>query len=416
MQLPAHRSGDGVGYVAGTLVAAVFLPGMATGLAYPTLPRLEAILGIPPVLVGIVISAQAFTRLLCNAPAGSLFDRVGTRRPLIVGFLLMGLAPFGYAVAMHPGLSPPAPSAVLLVSRGALGVGAAVTMVGGYATITNVSTSANRGRWLGYMLGSYGTGYPLGLVAGGIAADVYGVQASFLLAGVVGTLSVIPVLVLLPNRSPDVRRDAGLRAVPGLLRTDHRLIAIGSAFAIVRFLSGVFLATVVLVAAQHDITVSGLAEYGVSGVVLGVSTVCSATGMLVAGRISDALANRVSVIVPGLLVVALGFALVASVPTFAGLTVGVAVAGLGGGATAPSLMAYLGDISPSPDVGKLGGVHNVMGDVGTVLGPVVALPVASAVGIHALYLACTVVSVFAAVLVGATLLSAPTTPKPAITD
>jgi DHA1 family multidrug resistance protein-like MFS transporter len=51
-------------------------------------------------------------------------------------------------------------------------------------------------------------------------------------------------------------------------------------------------------------------------------------------------------------------------------------------------MAYLGDIAPGGDVGKLGGVYNVFGDLGSTLGPIVALPLASAIGVGGEYAVC----------------------------
>lgn len=43
-------------------------------------------------------------------------------------------------------------------------------------------------------------------------------------------------------------------------------------------------------------------------------------------------------------------------------------------------VAFLGDRSPTADVGKLGGVFNVCGDIDGELGPVLALPAVSIVG------------------------------------
>jgi MFS-type transporter involved in bile tolerance (Atg22 family) len=40
----------------------------------------------------------------------------------------------------------------------------------------------------------------------------------------------------------------------------------------------------------------------------------------------------------------------------------------------------LGDISPSDEVGKLGGVYNVFGDLGSTAGPLLALPAAASLG------------------------------------
>jgi MFS family permease len=78
-------------------------------------------------------------------------------------------------------------------------------------------------------------------------------------------------------------------------------------------------------------------------------------------------------------------------------------------------MAYLGDISPADDVGKLGGVYNVFGDLGSTLGPLVALPLVARVGFAAEYLACAVLALGVAVVVSRTLLgdATPTDAVPA---
>lgn len=416
MQFPAYRENPSPRYVAGSLVVAGFFPGLANGVAYPTLPRLEAVLGFSPLLVGIVLSMPSATRLLCNAPAGSLFDRVGTRHPLIAGFLLVGVSPFGYAIGMNPGMAGIAQSALFVGVGVVMGVGSALILVGSYAAITAVTTPANRGRWLGYMTGVAGVAFPAGLLVGGVVADVYGIQESFLLSGVLGLLSLVIVVVILPDVTPDVERDVGLRAVPGLVRADRRLAVVATTGGVLKFLSTVFLSTVVVFAAENEIAIAGLGESAISGVILAASTLCASAATMVAGRYSDTLENRSLLIVPSLVVLAAGFVLVAMVQTLTGLAVGVIVASVGGGAVGPALLAYLGDISPAEDVGKLGGVYNVVRDVGGILGPVVALPLASTVGFAAEYLACAVVALLAAALVGTTLLSASTTPSPALAD
>jgi len=67
-------------------------------------------------------------------------------------------------------------------------------------------------------------------------------------------------------------------------------------------------------------------------------------------------------------------------------------------------MAYLGDISPTGDVGKLGGVFNVFGDLGSTLGPLVALPLVARVGFRVEYLACAALALGVGALVARTLL------------
>lgn len=61
--------------------------------------------------------------------------------PLLAGFVLTSVAPFGDALDMNPEAVGLAPSTVFVVSRSVNGVGTALTLVGGYATITTQSDS-----------------------------------------------------------------------------------------------------------------------------------------------------------------------------------------------------------------------------------------------------------------------------------
>nr|WP_255198868.1 MFS transporter [Halorarius litoreus] len=82
---------------------------------------------------------------------------------------------------------------------------------------------------------------------------------------------------------------------------------------------------------------------------------------------------------------------------------------LGTGGAGPALLATLGDLSPADDVGKLGGLYNVFGDVGLSLGPLLALPAVDAVGFTVTYSVSAFVAVACLLLVNATLLASPDT-------
>jgi MFS family permease len=416
MQLPAYRENPSVRYVAGSFVVGVFLPSVAGGITFPALPRLELVLGLSPAVVGLILSTAGGVRLLSNAPVGSLLDRVGTRRPLITGFLLVTAAKFGYALGMNPGPVPLEPTIVFLLAQAAAGVGSALLLVGGYAMITTITTPENRGRWLGYMLGSYGLGFPVGLVVGGVVADAYGIRASFLLGGVVSLVSMPVVLALLPDQSPQVNQDRSIRHIPALVRADRRLAIIGTINGILSFLSRAFLTTVVVFAAELGLELGGLGNMGITGVMLALVTLAASGSTLVAGRYSDSFDDRIYLVVPSLCVMAVGFVTVAMVPTLAGIAAGGVVAAVGGGAVGPVLKAYLGDISPPGDVAKLGGAYDVFGDLGGILGPVVALPAAAQLGFDALYFGCAGLGVVAAVLVARTLFSATQTPGSTVAE
>ncbi len=412
---PTGRADPSVRYVVGSLVAGVFFGGVAGGVAYPTLPTLGDVLGITPLVVGLILSLNRFTRLVLNTPAGQVLDRVGTRRPMILGFVLQGLVPFGYVLGLHADRLPVGSATVFLGSRAVWGVGSAFVFVGAFSTITHVTTSANRGKWIGYMRGGQSLGFPAGLVVGGVLTDAYSYEVAFSVAGVAGLLAAVVAFLVLPDVSPDVTPST-LGELPAIVRADRRIAAVGAVNLVVRFVfAGVLLATVVLYAEANAVTIGVLSATGVSGVVMAISVLGASGTTILVGRFSDGLSNRALVALPALGVLAAGFVLLAAVPTLSGILVAVALVGIGVGGSNPPLMAYLGDISPDDDVGKLGGVYNVFGDVGSTLGPVVALPLVGRIGFTAEYLACAALALGVAVLVSGTLLGdgPPGVPSPA---
>lgn len=416
MQMPAHRTNLAIKHVVGGLAVAVFLSAVGGGITFPTLSRLELILGFSPAVVGLILSTTNFVRLLSNTPVGGILDRAGTRRPLIAGFFLLGIAPFGYALGLASVALPLDRAVVFVAARAIAGVGSALVLVGGYAMTIAITTPDNRGTWIGYLLGSYGLGFPVGLVSGGFVADGYGIRASFLVAGAVTLIAMPLVLALVPDRSPTVDRGGGLRAIPALVGTDRRLAVLGTVNGILSALSRAFLTTAVVLIARRGLEFGGLGDLGVTGVMLALVTLTAAVSTLAAGRYSDAFANRIHLVLPGLCVMAIGFAVVALVPTMAGIVAGGVTAAAGGGGVGPVLKAYLGDISPQGDIGKLGGAYSVFGDLGSILGPIVALPAASSVGFEAVYFGCAGLGVVAAVLVAMTLLRSSPTPHSTLSD
>jgi MFS family permease len=269
------------------------------------------------------------------------------------------------------------------------GVGSAFVFVGAYSTVIHVTTRRNRGKWIGYFRGGQSLGFPTGLILGGLFTDFFGYTFAFASAGVTGTMAAVVAIAVLPDVSPEVHEPARLRALPGIVRSDPRILMIGSVNFTIRLLfSGILLVTIVLYAQRHGIRIGTLSSIGVSGVLMSVGVVASGAATVFTGKFSDSLQNRAFVAVPALGVFAAGFATLALAPTLVGIVVAVVLIGFGSGGTSPPLMALLGDISREGDVGKMGGIYNVFGDIGATIGPVVALPVANRFGYRTEYLLC----------------------------
>jgi MFS family permease len=241
--------------IALAIIGGLVFGGVATGVAFPTLPLLDEILGISAVMLGLILSGNRFVRLPLNAPAGNFIDRVGARRPMIAGLFTQALAPFGYLLGMVvpretlvvvPWLGAVSkPAAVFLASRALWGVGSAFVFLGAFATITHVTVEGNRGRWLGYMRGGQSLGFPSGLILGGILADVFDPKVAFLTAGVLALIAGLVASVVLPDVDPETDEQARLRDIPTMIRREPRIFPLGVGNMTIRFVfGGVLLATI----------------------------------------------------------------------------------------------------------------------------------------------------------------------------
>lgn len=398
------------------VIAGVVFGGIATGVAFPTLPLLGEILGISSIMLGVILSANRIARLVMNTPAGQVIDSVGVRRPMIVGLFVQGFAPFLYIVGLYTPRGNFAvlpligevsnPSIVFVLARCFWGLGSAFVIIGAFVIITRITTPSNRGKWVGYLRGGQSLGFPTGLVMGGAIADVFDAEAAFLTAGVLAMLAAFVAYLVIPEVESDAESRTGLRDIPRIVRDEPRVLPVGLGNFIIRFMfAGVLLTTVVIYADAYGIRVSGLGAAGVGGLVMGIGVIVSGATTVVSGRISDGLDNRIAITMPALAVLAAGFGVLAFYPTFVGILASTVMVGFGVGGTGPALLAYLGDISPGDRIGKLGGVYNVMGDIGLALAPLIAVPaVEDWFGYRATYLGCVVLTVACLVVVNVTLL------------
>lgn len=95
------------------------------------------------------------------------------------------------------------------------------------------------------------------------------------------------------------------------------------------------------------------------------------------GPLSDVYSTR-HLLAGGMVVLAIGIALVAVAPSFPLMLVGMVVAGIGGSTYHPTGMAIISDIESNETHGRSMGVHGLFGSAGTVTAPLLMVAVASA--------------------------------------
>jgi MFS family permease len=377
------------------VVASTFFVGFGGGVVFPILPNLGAVLGISPFLVGLILSANRLTRIVANAPAGSLVDRVGTRTPLVAGLFVEALATLGYVVALDSGL----PEAWFLAARVVWGLGSAVVFATAFTIAADVSTGASRGTSMGIVRGGITLGFPAGLVLGGVVSDQYGVSTAFVVAAAFALVASVIAYLLVPETHVDEHRTA---VKPWELDTAVPTLTVGLVnFGLFFAYLGALFSTLVLFLEFHDITAWGYGPQGTSGLLMAVTVVAASGFMLAGGKASDVLGARMPTLFVCLGVSFAGFLLLAVSDSLGVLVAACVFIGAGQGGTSGPLMALLADLTPGERTGRAMGTNNVFGDLGGGLGPMVTLPLVDVVGFAPIYAACAVVPLVAGgVLVG----------------
>ncbi len=378
--------------VVGTVVVSTFFIGFGGGVIFPIIPNLGTVLGISPFLVGVILSANRLTRLVANAPAGSLVDRIGTRTPFVLGMGIQTVGTAGYILAFLL----PFPTAWLIGARVLWGIGSAFVFATALTIAADVSSGGSRGANMGLIRGGVLFGFPTGVVLGGLVSELYGNIAAFALATGFALLATTISYVSIPETH--VEGDEHRSVKPWDVDTSLPSLTVGAVnFAVLFVYLGALFATLVLFIREHDLGVFGLGAQGSSGIFMAITVVAAGVFMLFGGIVSDRRNSRVPTLLVFLVLAGGGFALLAFADSIATLTLACVFIGVGQGGTSGPLMALLADMTPDDRMGRAVGTNNVLGDVGGGLGPLVTLPLIDTIGFVPVYVACAAMPFLAAV-------------------
>ena len=372
------------------VVASTFFAGFGGGVVFPILPNLGTVLGISSFIVGLILSANRFTRLVANAPAGSLVDRIGTRTPLIAGLFVEAVATLGYVAALDSSF----PAAWFLSARVVWGIGSALVFATAYTIAADVSTDRSRGTSIGVIRGGITLGFPAGLVVGGVVSEAFSVATAFVVAAVFALVAGVVAYALVPETHV---AEECTTVRPWELDTTLPTVTVGLInFGLFFAYLGALFATLVLFIKAKDILAFGYGPQGMSGLLMALTVVSATVFTLGGGKLSDVRDSRIPVLFAFLAVSFAGFVLLALSQTLAHLVAACLLIGAGQGGTSGPLVALLADVTPDERMGRAMGTNNVFGDLGGGLGPVVSLPLIDAVGFTPVYTACAILPVLGA--------------------
>jgi MFS family permease len=200
---------------------AVFLVYLTVGAPLPVIPLfVNDRLGFDPIIVGIVIGAQAAATLLARPLAGGVSDKRGTRAAVMIGALISVLAGVFYFVGTLLESSPVASLVAIIAGRMALGFGDSLFLTGAMAWGVQLGGPKNAGKGLmsvGIALyAAMAIGAPLGIAifnSGGFAMLALMVAATPLVACLIAQR--LPAQPVVPGIRIPLREVFGLIWRPG---------------------------------------------------------------------------------------------------------------------------------------------------------------------------------------------------------
>ncbi len=328
----------------------------------PLLPEYVDDLGLSKAQAGILSASYAAGTLVASLPAGYVASRVGPRRTVIFGLLLLGTSSvvFGFAEQIY----------LLDGARFVQGVAGALIWSGALTWLITAAPEDRRGSVIGTALGTAVAGALLGPALGAAAGSI-GTEPVFSSVMVITMLLALAAARLPEAHTPETQ---SLREVVATMLS--RPVVEAAIFVAVP--SVMFGAIEVLVPLRIDDLGGG---HGVIAAGFIVGAALEAVLAPVAGRISDRVGRRTPY-VSGLTICAMAMIAIAAVATLGEVLAALVLTSLGAGLCFAPALTLISDVAEESNLhqGYAAGLSNMAWASGQVIGGIGGGVVASVTG------------------------------------
>jgi MFS family permease len=377
------------------LAVIAFVVALGFGIVAPAIPLFAAAFGVGTTAVGLAVSAFAFFRFVSAFAGGSLVERLGERRVLTIGLVVVALTTGAAGLA---GSFP-----VFLALRAAGGTGSAMFTVAALSLLLRVAPPAHRGRATATWQGGFVLGAIAGPAIGGVLTELsprlpFLLYAAFLLiAGAVGLILLRPPEVVVADSGASAGNAPAVPApgpvgVRAALRTRPYVAALVVNFGVGWVLFGVRNSIVPLYVTEDLGRTVAWAGAG-----LFVGSAAQALALVGSGRLADTWGRRPALLLGTGLATAAMSVLVLP-PALGAFLAAMAVLGLGASLLSSVPAALVADVSAGRG-GRVVAVFQMASDLGAIAGPLVAGRLADTASFRAAF-------AVSAVVLGAGLLAA----------
>ncbi len=368
------------------LLAPVYGPwtamALSLGMVSVALPLYLAEVGLSYLSLSAVLTAIGVGSMVGGIPAGDAVARVGERRMLLLGI---------GALSVTTGLLAATDDfAALFALQFLAGVGTIALRLSAQTWIARTVEIDLRGRLLSSMGGIRRFGLFVGPLLAGVLIEWFGFVTTFVVAGLVAGLGLLPMLGA-ERVEPTRRRE---RLPLRLVFARHWRLLLLAASGPILIMAARRGRNVVLPLIGDDLGMSPTAV----GLLVSISTGADLLLFPVSGYLMDSV-GRLAAIVPAFSLMGLGLFLLAGADSGSGVALAGAVIGVGNGLSSGTMMTLGADLAPEDSTSQFLAGFASLQDWGSILGPLVVGWVATVIGLAASAAALGVIIVVGLVLI-----------------
>ena len=348
------------------LCFAVFVSMLGFGLVMPLLPIYARSFGATGIQLGFLTASFAITRAITTYPGGWFADKMGRKKPIVMGLLMYSvvMALYGFTEDVNQ----------LIFLRALQGVASGIVWPIISTMVVDMVNPKDRSKALGFYEMMWFLGMIIGPGLGGILADAFTVAVPFFVCGALAFLSMLLVAltvqetatIIKEEKSSAISRTASSEdSVKGMKKwTLYPIVFLG--LCITRFIIAFSNSLIQPVLSVYANEVLGIptAEVGILFTARGIIMLFATLPM---GTVADSV-GRKSTLILGKVVNAFATFLIIFSGGFWPLLFLMMLRGFGRAAINPSLTAIFSNVVSVSKRGRAMGIFNAFQNVGLVVG------------------------------------------------
>lgn len=368
------------------LALATMASSLGQGLVVPLLPIYAQGMGAGGFAIGLIFGAFSISRTFLLPYFGRLSDRKGRKSFIVAGLFIYFITSIAFIYSDSV--------TYLLVTRFLQGIAAAMILPVSQAYGGEIAPDGREGYVMGIINFGFYCGLSLGPVLGGFIKDAYGISASFVGMGAVCLSGFLICLLFLPPRRKEKLLLTSVQ--PENYRVLLKDISISGLFLIrlTQIMCVGTLWTFLPVLADRQFQMSSSAI----GVIISMIVALSAVIMPATSILADRMDKRILVVL-GSLIIVVALAMLVSIDRLWAVYASAALAGIGGGITAPAQMGMAAVLGKQHQ--SLGSIMSLLAlghSLGMFAGPIITGATIDFLGIQAGFTVCGI-CLFASILV-----------------